>query len=105
MGRLHRRRRSGIDGFIGLDVDLTVRKDVDRVLALAHGIFGRTLAVRRVDHPEHTKLLICLCLEGPMPASFNLDIMQSNDSHAQIQFLGPGRYFNLHGTHPKRLRP
>ena len=97
--------RSGIDGFIGLDVDLTVRKDVDRVLALAHGIFGRTLAVRRVDHPEHTKLLIALRLEGPMPASFNLDIMQSNDTHGQIQFLGPGRYFNLHGVHPKRLRP
>ena len=97
--------RSGIDGFIGLDVDLTVRKDVDRVLALAHGIFGRTLAVRRVDHPEHTKLLVCLRLEGPMPASFNLDIMQSNDTHGQIQFLGPGRYFNLHGVHPKRLKP
>ena len=97
--------RSGIDGFIGLDVDLTVRKDAERVLALAHGIYGRTLAVRRVDHPEHTKLLIALRLEGPMPASFNLDILQSNDTHGQIQFLGPGRYFNLHGIHPKRLRP
>ena len=97
--------RTGIDGVIGLDVDLTVRKDADRVLALAYGIFGRTLAVRRVDHPEHTKLLICLRLEGPMPASFNIDILQSDGTHGQIQFLGPGRYFNLHGIHPKRLKP
>ena len=97
--------RTGIDGVIGLDVDLTVRKDADRVLGLAYGIFGRFLAVRRVNHPDHTKLLICLRLEGPMPASFNLDILQSNDTHGQIQFLGPGRYFNLHGIHPKRLKP
>jgi Family of unknown function (DUF5906) len=31
--------------------------------------------------------------------------VQSDGSHGQIQFLGPGRYFNMHGIHPKRLRP
>lgn len=97
--------RGGFDGMIGLDVDLTVREDVERVLTLAYGIYGRNLAVRRVDHPDHTKLLICLRLEGPMPASFNLDLVQSDGSHGQIQFLGPGKYFNLHGVHPKRLKP
>ena len=97
--------RSGIDGFIGLDVDLTCREDVERVLGIAYGLFGRTLAIRRVDHPEHVKLLICLRLEGPMPASFNIDVVQSDGKHGQIQFLGPGRYFNLHGIHPKRLKP
>ena len=97
--------RGGIAGMIGLDVDLTVRKDANRVLALAHGIYGRTLSVRRVDHPDHAKLLICLRLEGPMPASFNMDVVQSDGSHGQIQFLGPGRYFNMHGIHPKRLKP
>ena len=98
--------RGGFDGMIGLDVDLTIREDADRVLEIAYGLFGRkNLAVRRVDHPDHTKLLICVRLEGPMPASFNLDLVQSDGSHGQIQFLGPGRYFNLHGIHPKRLKP
>ena len=97
--------RTGIAGVIGLDVDLTVRKDVERVLALAYGLFGRNLAVRRVDHPAHTKFLICLRLVGPMPASFNLDVVECDGMHGQIQFLGPGRYFNVHGVHPKRLRP
>lgn len=97
--------RTGLAGVIALDVDLTVREDVEAVLALAYGLFGKNLAVRRVDHPAHTKLLICLRLEGPMPASFNLDVVQSDGTHGQIQFLGPGRYFNMHGVHPKRLRP
>ena len=97
--------RTGFDGVIALDVDLTVHADAERVLDLACGIFGRNLAVRRVDHPAHVKLLICLRLEGPMPASFNLDVVQGDGKHGQIQFLGPGRYFNMHGVHPKRLRP
>jgi hypothetical protein len=97
--------RTGFAGVIALDVDLTVREDAEAVLALAYGLFGKNLAVRRVDHPAHTKLLICLRLEGPMPASFNLDIVQSDGTHGQIQFLGPGRYFNMHGIHPKRLKP
>ena len=97
--------RTGFAGVIALDVDLTVREDAERVLALAYGLFGKNLAVRRVDHPAHTKLLVCLRLEGPTPASFNLDVVQSDSTHGQIQFLGPGRYFNMHGVHPKRLRP
>ena len=97
--------RTGIAGVIGLDVDLTVRAHVERVMGLAYGIFGRTLAVRRVDHPDHAKLLICLRLEGPMPASFNIDVVQSDGKRGLIQFLGPGRYFNVHGVHPKRLAP
>jgi hypothetical protein len=97
--------RTGLAGVIALDVDLTVREDAERVLALAYGIFGRNLSVRRVDHPAHAKLLICLRLEGPMPASFNLDVVQNDGTHGQIQFLGPGRYFNMHGVHPKRLKP
>jgi hypothetical protein len=97
--------RTGIAGVIGLDVDLTVRADAERVLRLAYGIYGRNLAVRRVAHLAHTKLLICLRLEGVMPASFNMDILQSDETHGQIQFLGPGRYFNMHGIHPKRLAP
>jgi hypothetical protein len=97
--------RGGFAGMIGLDVDLTCREDVERVLGITYGLFGRTLNIRRVDHPEHVKLLICLRLEGPMPASFNIDVVQSDGKHGQIQFLGPGRYFNLHGVHPKRLKP
>src|SRR4029077_16371571 len=97
--------RTGFAGVIALDVDLTVRQDVERVLALAYGLFGKSLSVRRVDHPAHAKLLICLRLEGPMPASFNLDVVQSDGMHGQIQFLGPGRYFNMHGVHPKRVAP
>jgi hypothetical protein len=97
--------RTGFDGVFGIDVDLTVREDVELVLDIAYQLFGKTLAVRRVDHPDHTKLLICLRLEGPMPASFNLDVVQSNGKHGGIQFLGPGRYFNMHGVHPKRLAP
>jgi hypothetical protein len=97
--------RTGFDGMFAFDVDLTVREDAEAVLALAYGLFGKNLAVRRVDHPAHTKLLICLRLEGPMPASFNVDVVQSDGTHGQIQFLGPGRYFNVHGIHPKRLKP
>ena len=97
--------RTGFANRFALDVDLTVRKDAEHVLGIARGLYGRNLAVRRVDHPEHTKLLIYLELEGPMPASFNLDLVQSDGTHGQIQFLGPGRYFNMHGVHPRRLRP
>ena len=44
--------RTGLAGVIALDVDLTVREDVEAVLALAYGLFGKNLAVRRVDHPD-----------------------------------------------------
>lgn len=97
--------RTGFDGVVGLDVDLTVRKDAERVRLIARECFGKRIAVRRVDHPEHTKLLICLRLdEGEMPKSFNVDLLQSDGARGQIQFLGPGRYFNVHGMHPRRLK-
>ena len=97
--------RGGFASVFALDIDLTHRADADKVLAIAHECFGKRLSVRRVDHPEHTKLLICLRLEGVMPASFNVSVKQSDGKSGGIQFLGPGRYFNIHGTHPKRLAP
>ena len=76
------------------------------MLGIAYGLFGRTLAIRRVDHTEHVKLLICLRLEGPMPA-----VVQHRRHYPERWQAWPNsvsrasRYFNLHGIHPKRLKP
>jgi hypothetical protein len=93
-------KRTGIDGLSAIDVDLLLRTASERVLALAHEHFGDTLAVRRVDHPEHTKLLICIRVVGVMPRSFDFRLQDG-----VVQFLGPGRYFNVHGIHPGRRKP
>ena len=97
--------RGGFNGVGASDIDLTVRQDAERARAIAHELWGPKLAVRRVDHPDHTKLLIMFRLEGQMPKSFNVELTQSNGKRGGIQFLGPGRYWNMHGIHPKRLRP
>jgi hypothetical protein len=93
-------KRTGLNGVFANDVDLTVRADAERVLTLARQHFGDKLAVRRVDHPEHTKLLICARMIGEMPRSFDFRL-----TNGVVQFLGPGRYFNVHGVHPGRRKP
>jgi hypothetical protein len=93
------------DGVGAIDVDLTVKDDSERVLAIAKTTFGFRLAVRRVDHPEHAKLLIMFRLKGEMPRSFDVAVKQSDGERGKVQFLGPGRYGNIHGVHPTRLRP
>jgi hypothetical protein len=97
--------RTGNAHVFAIDIDLTVHEDSERVLLIAIEIFGKRLAVRRVDHPDHAKLLICLRLEEKTPDSFNVELLQSDGKRGGIQYLGPGRYFNVHGIHPRRLKP
>jgi hypothetical protein len=98
--------RAGFDNLGGLDIDLTVRKDAERLREIAQEMWGKRLAIRRVDHPDHTKLLICIRIEGgKMPPSFNLEVLQSDGERGGVQWLSTGKYFNLHGVHPKRLAP
>jgi Primase C terminal 2 (PriCT-2) len=97
--------RGGFGNVASVDVDLTVREDSEKVLAIANEVWGPALSVRRVAHPEHTKLLIEFRIEGLMPASFNVEVMQGDGVRGGIQFLAAGRYWNVHGTHPKRLAP
>jgi hypothetical protein len=98
--------RTGFGGAFSLDVDLTVHEDSEQVLGIAREIFGPRLAVRRVDHPAHTKLLIYLRLEGKkLPESFNVELLQRDGKRGLVQCLGMGRYFNVHGVHPVRLKP
>jgi hypothetical protein len=98
--------RAGFDNLGGLDIDLTVRKDAERMREIAQEMWGKRLAIRRVDHPEHTKLLICIRIEGSkMPPSFNLEVLQSDGERGGVQWLSTGKYFNFHGIHPKRLAP
>ena len=87
------------------DVDLTVREDAERVLAITIDIFGKKLAVRRVDDPEHVKLAICVRVEGKPPVSRDVELLQSDGSRGVVQFLGFGKYATIHGTHNRRLRP
>jgi hypothetical protein len=91
--------RPGFNGVFGIDVDLLLRTASERVLALATAHFGK-VAVRRVDHPEHTKLLICARMIGEMPRSFDFRL-----TNGLVQFLGAGKYFNVHGIHPARRKP
>jgi hypothetical protein len=97
--------RTGFANVFAIDIDLTVRGDSEGVLAIVIEIFGKRLAVRRVDHPDHTKLLVCLRLEAKAPDSFNIELLQSDGKRGGVQYLGPGRYFNVHGIHPRRLKP
>jgi hypothetical protein len=94
-----------VDDVHAIDPDLTNRQDAERVLAIARTTFGDKLAVRRVDHPEHTKLLVCFRIAGKPMRHRDVIIKQSDGTKGVVQAIGPGRYFNVHGIHPQRLRP
>jgi hypothetical protein len=96
--------RCGPENLFAIDIDLTHEEDAQGVLSIALALFG-DVAIRRVDHPDHHKLLICARLVGEMPRSFDMAVNQSDGKHAKIQFLGEGRYFNVEGVHPGRVRP
>jgi hypothetical protein len=98
--------RAGIEGIFAIDVDLTVKLDSEAVVEQAIKSFNSNkLAVRRVDHPEHHKLLICARMYGEMPRSFDITVQQSDGNQGKVQFLGAGHYFNVHGIHPGRQAP
>jgi hypothetical protein len=98
--------RAGVEGIFAIDVDLTAKLDSEAVLKRAMKEFkSDRLAVRRVDHPEHNKLLICERMIGEMPRSFDITVKQSDGKRGKVQFLGAGRYFNVHGIHPGRQAP
>jgi hypothetical protein len=97
--------RCGPQNLFGVDIDLTHEEDAKRVLSIAIAAFGDNVAVRRVDHPDHHKLLVCARMVGDMPRSFDIAVTQTDRERGKIQFLGPGRYFNVAGVHPVRQRP
>ena len=97
--------RSGPNGVFAVDFDINVAGDSASVLHIAIEIFGDQVAVRRVDHPDHHKLLICARMAGEMPRSFDWALTQSDGQRGKIQFLGDGRYFNVAGVHPGRKKP
>jgi hypothetical protein len=97
--------RCGPENLFGVDIDLTHEEDAKRVLSIAMAAFGDNVAVRRVDHPDHHKLLVCARMVGDMPRSFDIAVSQIDGKRGKIQFLGPGRYFNVAGVHPVRQRP
>jgi Family of unknown function (DUF5906)/Bifunctional DNA primase/polymerase, N-terminal/Primase C terminal 2 (PriCT-2) len=97
--------RCGPENLFAVDIDLTHEQDAEGVLSVAIAVFGDSVAVRRVDHPHHHKLLVCAHMVGDMPRSFDIVVTQSDGKRGKIQFLGTGRYFNVAGTHPVRQRP
>ncbi len=93
--------RTGHANSIALDFDTPDEEDSLRTLTMAQRYFGRRLVLRRVDHPDHHKVLIFMRVEdGNAPSNIDLPF-----EGGALQVLGTGRQFVAEGLHPGRLKP
>jgi hypothetical protein len=89
--------------FVCVDLDITWGPDCLKARALVTTMIG-DVPLRIVDHPEHVKALFFLRVDSPVRNS-DLTFVQSDGKKGKIQLLADGRYFNVHGVHPGRLKP